>query len=149
MHCYVDVKNKDEQIEVVGIADKKEIIKVFINDNGEWIVVQDKSLSGSLDDALKMAELFNDVMIEAKKLRQSKEIQEIDFLLEESSEEVFEERLADVAYYLRNLDTMLSDEVLTFLAKDKEGRVYEVKYSMYREYDHSRHIKIDSWSEVE
>lgn len=124
MHCYVDVKNKDEQIEVVGIADKKEIIKVFINDNGEWIVVQDKSLSGSLDDALKMAELFNDVMIEAKKLRQSKEIQEIDFLLEESSEEVFEERLADVAYYLRTLDTMLSDEVLTFLAKDKEGRVY-------------------------
>lgn len=96
-----------------------------------------------------MAELFNDVMIEAKKLRQSKEIQEIDFLLEESSEEVFEERLADVAYYLRTLDTMLSDEVLTFLAKDKEGRVYEVKYSMYREYDHSRHIKIDSWSEVE
>lgn len=149
MHCYVDVKNKDEQIEVVGIADKKEIIKVFINDNGEWIVVQDKSLSGSLDDALKMAELFNDVMIEAKKLRQSKEIQEIDFLLEESSEEVFEERLADVAYYLRTLDTMLSDEVLTFLAKDKEGRVYEVKYSMYREYDHSRHIKIDSWSDVE
>lgn len=149
MHCYVDVKNKDEQIEVVGIADKKAIIKVFINDNGEWIVVQDKSLSGSLDDALKMAELFNDVMIEAKKLRQSKEIQEIDFLLEESSEEVFEERLADVAYYLRTLDTMLSDEVLTFLAKDKEGRVYEVKYSMYREYDHSRHIKIDSWSEVE
>lgn len=149
MHCYVDVKNKDEQIEVVGIADKKEIIKVFINDNGEWIVVQDKSLSGSLDDALKMAELFNDVMIEAKKLRQSKEIQEIDFLLEESSEEVFEERLADVAYYLRTLDTMLSDEVLTFLAKDKEGRVYEVKYSMYHEYDHSRHIKIDSWSEVE
>lgn len=149
MHCYVDVKNKDEQIEVVGIADKKEIIKVFINDNGEWIAVQDKSLSGSLDDALKMAELFNDVMIEAKKLRQSKEIQEIDFLLEESSEEVFEERLADVAYYLRTLDTMLSDEVLTFLAKDKEGRVYEVKYSMYREYDHSRHIKIDSWSEVE
>lgn len=149
MHCYVDVKNKDEQIEVVGIAEKKEIIKVFINDNGEWIVVQDKSLSGSLDDALKMAELFNDVMIEAKKLRQSKEIQEIDFLLEESSEEVFEERLADVAYYLRTLDTMLSDEVLTFLAKDKEGRVYEVKYSMYREYDHSRHIKIDSWSEVE
>lgn len=149
MHCYVDVKNKDEQIEVVGIADKKEIIKVFINDNGEWTVVQDKSLSGSLDDALKMAELFNDVMIEAKKLRQSKEIQEIDFLLEESSEEVFEERLADVAYYLRTLDTMLSDEVLTFLAKDKEGRVYEVKYSMYREYDHSRHIKIDSWSEVE
>ena len=149
MHCYVDVKNKDEQIEVVGIADKKEIIKVFINDNGEWIVVQYKSLSGSLDYALKMAELFNDVMIEAKKLRQSKEIQEIDFLLEESSEEVFEERLADVAYYLRTLDTMLSDEVLTFLAKDKEGRVYEVKYSMYREYDHSRHIKIDSWSEVE
>lgn len=149
MHCYVDVKNKDEQIEVVGIADKKEIIKVFINDNGEWIVVQDKSLSGSLDDALKMAELFNDVMIEAKKLRQSKEIKEIDFLLEESSEEVFEERLADVAYYLRTLDSMLSDEVLTFLAKDKEGRVYEVKYSMYREYDHSRHIKIDSWSEVE
>lgn len=149
MHCYVDVKNKDEQIEVVGIADKKEIIKVFINDNGEWTVVQDKSLSGSLDDALKMAELFNDVMIEAKKLRQSKEIQEIDFLLEESSEEVFKERLADVAYYLRTLDTMLSDEVLTFLAKDKEGRVYEVKYSMYREYDHSRHIKIDSWSEVE
>lgn len=149
MHCYVDVKNKDEQIEVVGIADKKEIIKVFINDNGEWIVVQDKSLSGSLDNALKMAELFNDVMIEAKKLRQSKEIQEIDFLLEESSEEVFEERLADVAYYLRTLDTMLSDEVLTFLVKDKEGRVYEVKYSMYREYDHTRHIQIDSWSEVE
>lgn len=149
MHCYVDVKNKDEQIEVVGIADKKEIIKVFINDNGEWIIVQDKSLSGSLDDALKMAELFNDVMIEAKKLRQSKEIQEIDFLLEESSEEVFEERLADVAYYLRTLDTMLSDEVLTFLVKDKEGRVYEVKYSMYREYDHTRHIQIDSWSEVE
>ena len=149
MHCYVDVKNKDEQIEVVGIADKKEIIKVFINDNGEWIVVQDKSLSGSLDDALKMAELFNDVMIEAKKLRQSKEIQEIDFLLEESSEEVFEDWLSDVAYYFRTLDTMLSDEVLTFLAKDKEGRVYEVKYSMYREYDHSRHIKIDSWSEVE
>lgn len=149
MHCYVDVKNKDKQIEVVGIADKKEIIKVFIDANGEWIVVQDKSLSGSLDDALKMAELFNDVVIEAKKLRQSKEIQEIDFLLEESSEEVFEEKLADVAYYLRTLDTMLSDEVLTFLVKDKEGRVYEVTYSMYREYDHSRHIKIDSWSEVE
>lgn len=149
MHCYVDVKNKDENLEVVGIADKKEIIKVIIDENGEWIVVQDKSLSGSLDEALKMAELFNDVMIEAKKLRQSKEIQEIDFLLEESSEEVFEERLADVAYYLRTLDTMLSDEVLTFLVKDKEGRVYEVKYSMYREYDHTRHIKIDSWSEVE
>ncbi len=149
MHCYVDVKNKDENLEVVGIADKKEIIKVIIDENGEWIVVQDKSLSGSLDEALKMAELFNDVMIEAKKLRQSKEIQEIDFLLEESSEEVFEERLADVAYYLRTLDTMLSDEVLTFLVKDKEGRVYEVKYSMYREYDHTRHIQIDSWSEVE
>lgn len=149
MHCYVDVKNKDENLEVVGIADKKEIIKVIIDENGEWIVVQDKSLSGSLDEALKMAELFNDVMIEAKKLRQSKEIQEIDFLLEESSEEVFEERLADVAYYLRTLDTMLSDEVLTFLVKDKEGRVCEVKYSMYREYDHTRHIQIDSWSEVE
>ena len=78
MHCYVDVKNKDENLEVVGIADKKEIIKVIIDENGEWIVVQDKSLSGSLDEALKMAELFNDVMIEAKKLRQSKEIQEID-----------------------------------------------------------------------
>lgn len=149
MHCYIDVKNEDKGIEVVGIADKKEVIKVSIDENGEWFVVQDKSLSGSLDDALKMAELFNNVMIEAKKLRQSKEIQEIDFLLEEDSEEVFEERLADVAYYLRTLDTMLSDEVLTFLVKDKEGRVYEVTYSMYREYDHSRHIKIDSWSEVE
>lgn len=149
MHCYIDVKNEDKGIEVVGIADKKEVIKVSIDDNGDWIVIQDKSLSGSLDEALKMAELFNNVMIEAKKLRQSKEIQEIDFLLEENSEEVFEERLADVAYYLRTLDTMLSDEVLTFLVKDKEGRVYEVTYSMYREYDHSRHIKIDSWSEVE
>ena len=90
MHCYVDVKNKDENLEVVGIADKKEIIKVIIDENGEWIVVQDKSLSGSLDDALKIAELFNDVVIEAKKLRQSKEIQEIDFSLEDYSEEVFE-----------------------------------------------------------
>ncbi len=149
MHCYVDVKNKDQNVEVIGIADKKEIIKVVIDDNCDWIVVQDKSLSGSLDDALKMAELFNDVVIEAKKLRQSKEIQEIDFSLEDDSEEVFEEKLADVAYYLRTLDTMLSDEVLTFMVKDKKGRVYEVKYSMYREYDHSRHIQIDSWSEVE
>lgn len=149
MHCYVDVKNKDQNVEVVGVADKKEIIKVTIDDKGDWIVIQDKSLSGSLDDALNMANLFNDVMIEAKKLRLSKEIQEIDFLLEENTEEVFRERLADVAYYLRTLDTMLSDEVLTFLVKDKEGRVYEVTYSMYREYDHSRHINIDSWSEVE
>lgn len=148
MHCYVKVENKGQETHVIGIANNEEVIKVVGVAGSQWKIIQNKVFPDNLDNALPMAKLLNDVMIEAEKQRFSQEPQEIDFLLEDGSETLFEERLAGAIYYLNTLDNMLDDEVLTALFKDAKGRVFKVVYSVFVEYDRARLANINSYEEI-
>lgn len=148
MSYYVNVEKEGQEIQVKGIALGKEFVVASGKPGGEWTVDFKEGFPKDLDSCVEIANVVNSVMIEAKKLRIESDVRNVDFAFAGFSEEDLETRLTDEIYELGTRDDMEVEEVRKVVFRDTDGRLFEITYSCYLEYDYSEHLQVDSYEEI-
>jgi len=148
MSYYVNVEKEGREIQVKGVALGKEFVVASGKPGGEWTVDFKEGFPKDLDSCVEIANVVNSVMIEAKKLRIESDVRNVDFAFASFSEEDLETRLTDEIYDLGTRYDMEVEEVRKVVFRDTDGRLFEITYSCYMEYDHTEHLQVDSYEEI-
>lgn len=149
MSYCVNIENIEKEVQVKGVVDGKEFFVATSGMGNEWKVVVKESFPEDLDKCLNITNLFNRVLVEAKKQRAENQIKNLNFSVANSSKEELENRFDTEVYELGTRDEMSVGEVRSVMFRDNEGKLFEVTYSCYMEYDYTKHIHIDSYKEMD
>lgn len=149
MSYCVNVEKIEEEVQVKGVVDGKELFLVTGKMGNEWKVIIKEPFPEDLDKCLNIVELFNSVLVEAKKQRAENQINNLNFAVADFSEEELENRFDTEVYELGTRDEMSVGEVRSVIFRDNEGKLFEVTYSCYMEYDYTKHIHIDSYKKMD
>lgn len=149
MSYYLKIEKIGEETQVKGIVHEKEFFLASGKPGDEWKVVMKEPLPDSLDQCLEISNLFNRVVVEAKKLRAENDIKDLNFSFINISKEDLDNRFDTEVYELGTRDDMEIGEVRDVVFRDIDGKLFKVVYSCYMEYDYTRHIHIDSYEEIQ
>jgi len=148
MSYYVNVEKEGQETKVKGFALGKEFVVASGKPGGEWTVDFKEGFPKDLDSCVEFANVVNSVMIEAKKLCIESNVRIVDFAFASFSEEDLETQLTDEIYDLGTRYDMEVEEVRKVMFRDTDGRLFEITYSCYLEYDHTEHLQVDSYEEI-